>query len=441
MHHPGSYISLLYLAILYGSVLLVGDLKNNRNEAGAYVCPPCGCSRHADVWDAPGRCRGCGMPLISLERKRSQALEAIFESPSTTFYHHKLFYPVNFLALFIGIFALYRSRNDLVAVLFLVFFMSLMLYSFKNQLYGTDYSMHASKKWAFFPVSFLLAAGPALYLYIAKILKPGGGFSRGDGLHFLPAGLVFLLHAACFLGPEAWRQRAIYNNYDHFPGLAEQLAFLLSGVFYSYLIGKTVRAGGRMEPPWLQWQRQLRIFFAAVLVTLAAMLAGNFFYFDLMSTWLDYHPVWLLIAVFTLWSAFFLVFKNEVVCPKAMAKENRLPDAKITAWKIALETAMQTHKPYLDPDLSLQALAQLIGIKEKDLSEVLNIGFSQSFHDYINRYRIETVKRLLLAPEKQHLTNFALAQEAGFNSRSAFFGLFKKYVGMTPGEFKRNRML
>lgn len=36
-----------------------------------------------------------------------------------------------------------------------------------------------------------------------------------------------------------------------------------------------------------------------------------------------------------------------------------------------------------------------------------------------------------------YLTNFALAQEDGFNSKSAFFGLFKKITGMTPGEFKR----
>lgn len=82
-------------------------------------------------------------------------------------------------------------------------------------------------------------------------------------------------------------------------------------------------------------------------------------------------------------------------------------------------------------------LAQVIGMKDKDLSEVLNSGFSRNFHDFVNYYRIEAVKRLLLDPEKQHLTNFAMAQEAGFHSKSTFFGLFKKNTGMTPGEFKK----
>ena len=98
---------------------------------------------------------------------------------------------------------------------------------------------------------------------------------------------------------------------------------------------------------------------------------------------------------------------------------------------------MVQQKPCLQPDLSLPMLAQFVGIKDKDLSEVLNVGFAKSFHDFLHFYRIEAVKKLLLNPDKQHLTNFALAQEAGFHSKSAFFGLFKKYVGMTPGEFKR----
>ncbi|MBC7775176.1 MAG: AraC family transcriptional regulator [Phycisphaerae bacterium] len=441
MNHPGIYISLLFFAILSGSVLLVRDLKNNPGQTGGYVCPPCGCLLHDEILDAPGCCRGCGMPLISVKRRNSKMFEAVFESSEPTLYHHKFFYPVNFLALFIGFFALYRFRKELPMVLFFVFSLSLVLYSFRNQIYGTEYSMHASRKWGFFPISFLLATGPALFLYFSKTLNQDTRFSKKDSLHFMPAAVVFLLNAACFFGLESWRELAIYNNYDHFPGLSEQLTFIVSGIFYSFLIGKTIRDSEYLEPRSQQWQLQLRLFLVALILSLAAMIIGNFFYFDLMSTWLDYHPVWLLIAVFTLWSTYVLVFKKDLIFQKSIVKENRLPEDKIIAWKIALETIMQTQKPYLDPDLTLQTLAQIIGIKEKDLSEVLNIGLSKGFHDYVNYYRIEAVKNLLLMPEKQHLTNFAMAQEAGFNSKSAFFGLFKKYVGVTPGEFKRIKSL
>ncbi|MEZ4993328.1 MAG: helix-turn-helix domain-containing protein [Saprospiraceae bacterium] len=97
---------------------------------------------------------------------------------------------------------------------------------------------------------------------------------------------------------------------------------------------------------------------------------------------------------------------------------------------------MEEQKPYLDPGLSLQQLAQYLNIREKELSELLNTGLQTSFYAYINAYRLETVKAMLLDPQKQHLTNFAIAQEAGFSSRSTFFNLFKKHVGMTPGAYK-----
>ena len=189
-------------------------------------------------------------------------------------------------------------------------------------------------------------------------------------------------------------------------------------LFYRIVVGANA--------PWLLFSRQDRLHFLPALLV-----------FLVEATWLDYHPVWLVIAVFTLWSTYLLVFKKEVLYQKEVRKENRLTDPKLAAWKAETETVMQTRKPYLNPDLSLQTLAQMIGIKEKDLSEVLNIGFSKSFHDYVNQYRIEEVKKMLLDPDKLHLTNFALAQEAGFNSKSAFLGLFKKHVGMTPGEFKK----
>lgn len=439
MNHPGVYITILYLGILCGSIALVNHLKDNGGELGGYVCPPCGCGKHDEIHDKPGICSGCKMPLISVARTKSKAWSAIFTSREVNFYHHKLFYPVNFLAMFIGIFALFRYKRELPMVLFLILFLSLVFYSFHNQLYGTSYSMQASRQWAFFPISFLLATGPALYLYFSKTLNPSAGFTKKDALHFLPAALVFTINVFFFFASESLWSSAFYNNYDHFPGLAEQLTFLCSGSFYFVIAGRIVREGTHLDFRFHRWQKQLRVFVGLVIIGLAVMVSGNYYFFDLMSTWLDYHPVFLVIAAFTLWSAYVLVFKKEVIVPKTIVKENRLPADKITAWMETVDAVMQTQKPYLQPDLTLQTLAQIVGIKEKDLSEVLNAGFSQSFHDYVNQYRIEEVKKILLNPEKQHLTNVAMAQECGFNSKSAFFSLFKKHVGMTPGEYKRSR--
>lgn len=436
MNHPGIYFLLLWLATLTGSVALVNHLKNRVESDSYYVCPPCGCYLHDALLDAPGKCEACGMTLITVNRSHNEAWEAIFTNTETNFYHHKLFYPVNFLALFIGFFALYRFRRELPTLLFLVFFLSLVLYSFKNQLFGTGYSMRASRRWVNFPISFLLATGPALWLYVSSIARNEQAFVKRDWLHFLPAAVVFSVNAVLFVGPEAWRDAVIFNNYDHFPGLAEQVSFVVSGLFYGLLcIGLTRKE--ETAAKFSQRQKSLPYFLLTVAVAMAVMVFGNFYYFDLMATWLDYLPVWLAISIFTLWCCYLLVFKKELIFQRESKKENRLSDARIASLKLELDAVMQSQKPYLNPDLSLQLLAQIVGIKEKDLSEVLNSGFTKNFHDYVNLYRIEEVKKMLLDPHKQHLTNLAMAQEAGFSSKSTFFGLFKKHMGMTPGEYKR----
>jgi AraC-like DNA-binding protein len=68
---------------------------------------------------------------------------------------------------------------------------------------------------------------------------------------------------------------------------------------------------------------------------------------------------------------------------------------------------------------------------------VLNIGLGMNFYDFINEYRIEEVKEQLLNPKNNILTNVAVAYDSGFNSKSTFNALFKKYVKMTPKDYKK----
>ena len=47
-----------------------------------------------------------------------------------------------------------------------------------------------------------------------------------------------------------------------------------------------------------------------------------------------------------------------------------------------------------------------------------------NFFDFINRYRIEEVKREIIKPKNDNLTILAVAMDAGFNSKSSFNTLF-----------------
>jgi AraC-like DNA-binding protein len=92
-------------------------------------------------------------------------------------------------------------------------------------------------------------------------------------------------------------------------------------------------------------------------------------------------------------------------------------------------------KPFVNPKLSLQDVSLELDINPNRLSQAINEKTGFNFKDYINSYRVEEAKLLLSSPEFQKLTIEAIAEKAGFYSKSPFYSAFKKHAGMTPKEF------
>ncbi|NJK95779.1 MAG: AraC family transcriptional regulator [Bacteroidales bacterium] len=96
---------------------------------------------------------------------------------------------------------------------------------------------------------------------------------------------------------------------------------------------------------------------------------------------------------------------------------------------------MNDKKPYLEPKLTLNALAAELNISVNYLSQLINQYQGKNFYDFVNGFRIEEFKSRVLSPKNQHLTILALAFDSGFNSKSSFNLAFKKHTGLTPSEF------
>jgi len=98
---------------------------------------------------------------------------------------------------------------------------------------------------------------------------------------------------------------------------------------------------------------------------------------------------------------------------------------------------MTGQKPYLDPDLNILQLSEVLGISRNHLTEILNKSLSKNFYELVNEYRVEEVKRLMRDPAHAHLTLSAIGFEAGFKSKSAFNMNFKAITGLTPSQWKK----
>lgn len=100
-----------------------------------------------------------------------------------------------------------------------------------------------------------------------------------------------------------------------------------------------------------------------------------------------------------------------------------------------LRTLTESEKVYLENDLSLPKLAKRLEASCNETSFVINELYEDNFYNFINKYRIEEAKRLLLSEKYNQLNVLGIAYESGFNSKTTFNTTFKKYTGMSPTEF------
>jgi len=103
-----------------------------------------------------------------------------------------------------------------------------------------------------------------------------------------------------------------------------------------------------------------------------------------------------------------------------------------------VDEVMNKQKPYLQSDLKVAMLAEMVGISSHKLSQFFSQHKDVSFYDYVNKYRVEEFKRMVREDNVGNYTLSAMAEKAGFSSRASFFRYFKNIEGISPGEYLKN---
>lgn len=99
-----------------------------------------------------------------------------------------------------------------------------------------------------------------------------------------------------------------------------------------------------------------------------------------------------------------------------------------------LEVLMNEEKIYKDPLLSLLNLAHRLRTNTAYLSRIVNDHYQVNFSTWVNRYRIEEAKKMLIVRE---YTIEKIALLSGFGSKSVFNKAFKNFTGLTPTAWLR----
>lgn len=148
---------------------------------------------------------------------------------------------------------------------------------------------------------------------------------------------------------------------------------------------------------------------------------------------------WILLAGLVVLAllAYLIIYKRRLQTPKNTTPEVTAPepapdsprDEQLMQRIIRL---MEEQRPYLDSDLKQADVATALGVRLDEVSRCINSN-AFNFSQFVNGYRIEYAKQLMLRKPGIKMTQVAI--ESGFSNDTNFFRTFKAIVGMTPSEW------
>lgn len=305
------------------------------------------------------------------------------------------------LFLSVLLFSKKSSRLNYLAGVIVLFSLMLSYYV----LFWTGYNRHISRIFGV-SLGFTLLLGPLLLLYLRKDLK-------SKLRHFIPFTIyVILFFTIPFLGE--FKMTAS-------KGLASfQCIHLL---IYSWLIFDSTS----------NWRRTVSYSF------LIYTLAFNAYYIFVWTGMLkiEYDYLISIISAIFIYNVGYQSFLN----PKAVSlitmekyKNSALSLSASEAIFSAVKVIMESEKIYRNSELKLSTLADQLGFSSNHISQVINERTNNNFSDFINSYRINEAKKLILEAKEKPVF-IEIAYDVGFNNKTSFNNAFKKLTQQSPSEF------
>jgi len=239
-----------------------------------------------------------------------------------------------------------------------------------------------------------------------------------------------------------------FNDFFHeLPLTAPWAAYMRSGMALGLVAHIVYRALAGRRTDLVEERRRVRVLFAFAIAAL--------FLVDLWSELaFGFHnePLWFstvehgLFFAVILWGVFWMMrIDKRVLMFAPPAEPAKAPRQELSPKEQLLHNKLigvvEADKAYLEPELSISALAARIEAPEHQVRALINKAMGhRNFRAFLNGYRMAEAKAALADPQKAALPILTIAMDSGFASLSSFNRAFKESAGQTPSAYRQTAL-
>lgn len=289
-------------------------------------------------------------------------------------------------------------------------------------------------------VILIMVFGPLFLIYVFFLTKPDYRWTFGTGLHLVP----YVVATALVVVHFATQGRVIPRPFirsiyilKNFHALGYSVVILVYLNRYRHSLKQRYSNIERLSLSWISIILALFILYFAVIspIVLIFYVSGIHWILDVESAWTP-----ILVSIYIFFLGFNGIRHHQVFVrdrPSQKETRERFTDDQIDR----LVQVVESDKIYLMDDLTLDSLSEAVGIPSHLLSRIINTKYEMNFFDYVNSYRVNYFNTLYLDETNAHRTILDMAMESGFYSKSTFNLSYKKSMGMTPTQFRKDRIV
>jgi AraC-like DNA-binding protein len=306
---------------------------------------------------------------------------------------------------------------------------------------------HFIPKLTLLPSFLLFTVSPLLYYHIQKLLRPDVRLGIRDYFYYsLPViALLAILLPQLATDNEQFVLKLL-NQDLHIVFRIIGAVGLAFNIYYTARLFHLLRNADDSElnedtrRTYLMYAMSIILAFTVVLVIFAMtyILSASFLQvLKLDRNWIMENGnrlTWISLGFYPAVITWFALVKPEIF--RLIIETDRTKVKEVAhSLRVQLADLMEKKKLYLNPELTMNDLAETLQTNTHTLSRIINQGYSKNFYDFVNLYRIDEFKKRINKGHHRKQTLLAIAHEVGFSSKTTFNRTFKKITGVTPREY------